>query len=113
MAVIYVRRKSTPCIRRGMGDVKACHVYTRHSIRILMPCITRGIYCEFTSSSKRRFPSLESEAGIYAGTLRWGDILSWQGTFGPRTTRPGGQLVLGPDVRGDIWSGGTRGPPTT
>ena len=29
MAVIYVGRKSTPCIRRGMGDVKACHVYTR------------------------------------------------------------------------------------
>ena len=60
------------------------------------------------------FPSLESEAG----TLRWGDILSWQGTFGPRTTCPGGQLVLGPHVRGDSWSGGqlvrgTRGPPTT
>ena len=53
MAVIYVGRKSTPCIRRGMGDVKACHVYTRHSIRISMPCITRGICCEFTSSSKR------------------------------------------------------------
>ena len=44
--------------------------------------------------------SLESEAG----TLRWGDILSWQGTFGPRTTCPGGQLVLGPHVRGDTWS---------
>ena len=54
------------------------------------------------------FPSLESEAGI----SQWGDILSWQGTFGPRTMRPGGQLVLGPDVRGDSWSGGTRGPPT-
>ena len=54
------------------------------------------------------FPSLESEAG----TSRWGDILSWQGTFGPRTTSPGGQLVLGPHVRGDSWSGGTRGPPT-
>ena len=24
----------------------------------------------------------------------------------------GGQLVLGPRVRGDIWSGGTAGPPT-
>ena len=55
------------------------------------------------------FPSLESEAG----TSRWGDIPSWEGTFGPRTTRPGGQLVLGPHVRGDSWSGGTRGPPTT
>ena len=54
------------------------------------------------------FPSLESEAG----TSRWGDILSWQGTFGPRTTRPGGQLVLGLHVQGDSWSGGTCGPPT-
>ena len=42
-----------------------------------------------------------------------GDILSRQGTFGPRTTHPGGQLVLGPHVRGDSWSGGTRGPRTT
>ena len=54
------------------------------------------------SAPKPSFPSLESEAG----TSRWGDILSWQGTFGPRTTRPGGQLVLGPHVRGDSWSGG-------
>ena len=54
------------------------------------------------------FPSLESEAG----TSRWGDILSWQGTFGPRTMCPGGQLVLGPHVQGDSWSGGTHGPPT-
>ena len=30
-----------------------------------------------------------------------------RGTAGPRTTCPGGQLV-----RGDSWSGGTRGPPT-
>ena len=28
MAAIYVRRKSTPCIRRGMGDVKVA-MYTR------------------------------------------------------------------------------------
>ena len=35
-----------------------------------------------------------------------GTSLSWQGTFGPRTTRPGGQLVLGPHVQGDSWSGG-------
>jgi len=28
MAEIYVRRTSTSCIRRGMGDVKACHVDT-------------------------------------------------------------------------------------
>ena len=35
-----------------------------------------------------------------------GGILSWPRAFGPRTTRPGGQLVLGPHVRGDIiWSG--------
>ena len=54
MADIYVRRTSTPCIRRGMGDVKACHVDAWQSIRNLMPCITRGIYCEFTSRSKRR-----------------------------------------------------------
>ena len=54
------------------------------------------------------FPLLESEAG----TLQWGDTLSWQGTFGPRTTCPGGQLVLGPHVRGNSCSGGTRGPPT-
>ena len=55
MAEIYVRRTSTPCIRRGMGDVKACHVDTWQSIRNLTPCITRGFYCEFTSRSKRRF----------------------------------------------------------
>ena len=48
------------------------------------------------------FPSLESEAG----TSRWGDVPSWQGTFGPRTTRLGGQLALGPHVWGDSWSGG-------
>ena len=41
-----------------------------------------------SQAPKPSFPSLESEAG----TLRWGDILSWQGTFGTRTTRPGGQL---------------------
>ena len=35
-----------------------------------------------------------------------------RGTAGPRTTSPGGQLVLGPHVRGDSWSGGTAGPPT-
>ena len=29
-----------------------------------------------------------------------------RGTAGPRTTSPGGQLVLGPSVRGDSWSGG-------
>ena len=29
-----------------------------------------------------------------------------------RTTIPGGQLVLGPHVRGDNWSGGTAGPLT-
>ena len=35
-----------------------------------------------------------------------GGILSWPRAFGPRTTRPGGQLVLGPHVRGDIiWCG--------
>ena len=51
MAEIYVRRTSMPCIRRTMGDVKACHVDTWQSIRNLMPCITRGIYCEFTSRS--------------------------------------------------------------
>ena len=27
-----------------------------------------------------------------------------RGTAGPRTTSPGGQLVLGPHVRGDSWS---------
>ena len=54
------------------------------------------------------FPSLE---GV-AGTSQWGDILSWQVTFGPRTMRPGGQLVLEPHVRGESWSGGTAGPPT-
>ena len=30
----------------------------------------------------------------------------------PRTGCPPGQLVLGPAVRGDNWSGGTAGPPT-
>ena len=38
------------------------------------------------------------------GTLWWGDILS---------SCPGrGHLVLGPCVQEDIWSWGTRGPPT-
>jgi len=33
---------------------------------------------------------------------------------GGGTTRPdGGHPVLGLGVRGDIWSGGTAGPPTT
>ena len=41
-----------------------------------------------------------------------GDIRSWRGSSDPRTTHPGGQLVLGPCVWGDIWSGGTVGPPT-
>ena len=34
------------------------------------------------------------------------------GTSGPRTTCPGGHLVLGSRVRGDIWSGGTTCPLT-
>ena len=38
------------------------------------------------------------------------------GAASPRTTCPGvvggGQLVLGPHVRGDFWSRGTCGPPT-
>ena len=34
------------------------------------------------------------------------------GTAGPRTMSPGGQLVLGPHVRGESWSRGTAGPPT-
>ena len=58
------------------------------------------------SGPMRSFPSLESEAD----TSRWGDILSWQGTFGPRTTRPGGQLVLGPHVRGDSCCVHSAGP---
>ena len=51
------------------------------------------------------FPLLESDSG-------WYFAVGGQGTFGPRTTRPGGQLVLGLHVQGDSWSGGTRGPPT-
>ena len=72
--------------------------------RLLHECAQPALFSGPTPS----FPSLESEAG----TWRWGDILSWQGTFGPGTTCLGGQLVLGPHVRGDSWSGGTRGPPT-
>ena len=36
-----------------------------------------------------------------------GDIPSWRGTSGPRTTCPGGPLVLRPRVRGDSWSSHT------
>ena len=42
----------------------------------------------------------------------WGDILSWRGTSGPRTTCPGEHPLLGPHVRGDSWSGVTGDPPT-
>ena len=66
MAVIYVRRKSMPCIKHGKGDIKARHVDTWHSVGKLKPCITRGIFCEFTSRSKRH-PTLESlKSGLQA-----------------------------------------------
>ena len=47
------------------------------------------------------FPSLERWRW-YLTLGRRGDILSWQGTFGPRTMCPGGHLVLG-----DTWSSHT------
>ena len=60
-----------------------------------------------------------------AGTLivlhegdSWSKDYASGGTAGPRTTRPGGQLVLGLCAQGDSWfkdyaSGGTAGPRTT
>ena len=62
----------------------------KHSMAICHP-LHESAQPALFSGPTPSFPSLESEAG----TSRWGDILSWQGTFDPRTTCPGGQLVQG------------------
>ena len=65
---------------------------------------------KYTYLRKNRV-QIRSETSLGLGSadhyyLMLGGILSWLRAFGPRTTRPGGQLVLGPHVRGDIiWSG--------
>ena len=42
-----------------------------------------------------------------------GDTLNQRGTLYPRIYCPGGQYILGYNVRGDIFSRGTAIPPTT
>ena len=61
---MQVRKRVQP----PLGDVKACHVDTWQSIRNLMPCITRGIYCEFTS--KRRVSECLDLAVCFRGRDR-------------------------------------------
>ena len=56
----------------------------KHSMAVSRP-LHESAQPALFSGPTPSFPSLESEDG----TSRWGDILSWQGTFGPRTTRPG------------------------
>ena len=44
MAVTYVGRKSTPCIRLSMGDVKACHARGTPYVFRCHVYVTRGIF---------------------------------------------------------------------